>query len=496
MRTDQSQEPPIALASPSVVGGGRPEAALGLAPLDSMRLGASLPSLGVSCGRKTGAIALAALILATFAIVATAAADPSILVPRSAQTFPGWEAGPLHNLFSRLITNPIALGNVFSGLMIALFVAYALVLASVRTLTMRTIAICIVALNLIILMSPPLQLTDVFNYLGYARLGGLHHLNPYTHVIKQEFFDPVYQLSSWHSLKSPYGPLFTAFTYPLALLPLAVAYWTIKVVTVALSLGFIALVGLCARQLGRDPRFAVAFVALNPIVLIYAVGGFHNDFFMLVPSMAAIALVLARRDRAAGAAVTVAIAIKFTAIVLLPFLLLAARSRQRWIRITAGAIGAAGPLAVLSVALFGLSIPNLSDQSSLLTALSLPNLVGWLIGIGGGAPGLLRVASAAVVVVIAFQLHRRRDWLAGAGWSTFALIASLAWLVPWYVIWLLPLAALGTDVRLRRTALALTLFLVIAFAPATGVYLAKHGIDPLASSVGQASKSRQQFLAQ
>ena len=69
-------------------------------------------------------------------------------------------------------------------------------------------------LHVILLMSPPLQLTDVFNYLGYARLGGLHHLNPYTHVIRQEFFDPIYRFSTWHNLRSPYGPLFTALTLP------------------------------------------------------------------------------------------------------------------------------------------------------------------------------------------------------------------------------------------------------------------------------------------
>ena len=58
---------------------------------------------------------------------------------------------------------------------------------------------------MILLLSPPLQLTDLFNYLGYARLGGLHHLNPYTHVIGQEMHDPVFHFTTWHNLNSPYG---------------------------------------------------------------------------------------------------------------------------------------------------------------------------------------------------------------------------------------------------------------------------------------------------
>ncbi len=499
MRADQSQaETPIALGSGSAAGATarQPDASVTLPRFGPLRLGDSLPRLRVRFGRSSGRAALTVLVLATFAVVATAAAGPSVLVPRSAQTFPGWEAGPLHLVIPQLIENPRTLGLVFSLVVLAMLGAYGVMLASVRTFSMRTIAIGVLALHAILLLSPPLQLTDVFNYLGYSRLGGLHHLNPYTHVIKQEFFDPVFRFSSWHSLKSPYGPLFTALSYPLAFLPLPVAYWLLKLMTVLVSLGFVALVWQCARQLGRDPRFAVVFVAFNPIFLIYAVAGFHNDFFMLVPSMGAIALVLARRDRAAGAAVMVAVAVKFTAVLLLPFLLVAARNKPRRIRMIVGAAVASVPLLAIDLALFGLSIPNLSQQSSLLTDFSIPNVFGDLVGIGGGTPGLLRVASVAVVLVVAHQVYRRRDWLSGAGWSTLALIASLAWLVPWYVIWLLPLAALGTSVRLRRAALALTLFLVIAFVPATGIYLSQHGIDLLSSSAGQASKSLQNKLAQ
>ncbi|HEY3725786.1 MAG TPA: glycosyltransferase family 87 protein [Solirubrobacteraceae bacterium] len=500
MLQDSNQpERPITLASGPIAGAGATagggEGAVALPRIDTSRLRAALPWLRVRFGRRAGRSALAALILATFAVVACAAAGPSILVPRSAQTFPNWEAGPLHDFVTRIIEDPQTLGLAFSGVLAAMVLAYGIVLASVRTLSMKSIAICVVILHAILLLSPPLQLTDLFNYLGYARLGALHHLNPYTHVIKQEFYDPVYRFTSWHNLKSPYGPLFTALSYPLAFTSLPVAYWTVKVVTVLLSLGFVAIVWQCARQLGHDPRFAVVFVALNPIFLLYAVAGFHNDFFMLAASMGAISLLLARRDRAAGALLMIAIAVKFTAVVLLPFLLLGARTRARAIKLLVGAAVTAVPLIAISVSLFGLSIPNLSDQSSLLTDFSIPNLFGLAIGIGGGAPALLRLANVAVVLVVAYEVYRRRDWLIGAGWSTFALIASLAWLVPWYVVWLLPLAALATSVRLRRTALVLTLFLVFAFVPATSIYFAKHGINLLSSSVGQASKSHQHKLA-
>jgi hypothetical protein len=498
MLQDPNQpERPVAMATGPIAGAGaaQGEGTVTLPRLRAPGLPASLPRPRFRVGRRTGQVAIAMLLVGTFAVVAAAAGGPSILVPRSNQLFPNWEAGPLHDVFSRLIDDPQTLGLAFSGVVVLMTVAYGLALGAVRTMSMRTIAIVVVLLHVILLMSPPLQLTDLFNYLAYSRLGALHHLNPYTHVIKQEFFDPVYQFTSWHNLKSPYGPLFTAFSYPLAFMSLSAAYWTTKVATVLLSLGFVAIVWQCARQLGRDPRFAVVFVAFNPIFLLYAVAGFHNDFFMLVASTGAISLLLGRHDRTAGAALMIAVAIKFTAIVLLPFLLLGARTRARVIKVLVGAGAAAIPLAALTLVLFGLSIPNLSDQSSLLTDFSIPNIFGLLIGAGGGAPWLLRVATVGVVAMVGYQVYRRRDWLNGAGWSTLALIASLAWLVPWYVIWLLPLAALGTSVALRRLAIVLTVYLVLAFMPATAIYTAQHGINLLSSPVGQHSSARQHKLA-
>jgi uncharacterized membrane protein len=338
------------------------------------------------------------------------------------------------------------------------------------------------------LMSPPLQLTDLFNYLGYARLGALHHMNPYTHVIASASHDPVYRLSTWHSLHSPYGELFTALSYPLAFLPLSVAYWTIKVTVVLAALAFVWVVSVCARKLDRDPRFVIAFVAFNPIFIIYAVGGFHNDFFMLLPLMGAIALLLHRRDRAAGAVLVLAVAVKFTAVILLPFLLIGARTRKRCLRVLSGAVLAAIPLLVVSLALFGFSLPNLSDQSTLLTDYSVPQVVGLVLGIGGGTPGLLRLADVLVAATVLYLIWRRRQWVSSAGWATFALILSLSWLMPWYVVWLLPLAALGTSARLRRAAVVLTLFLTLTFLPVVWWYMHQHNIDPLRGSAGRTSE--------
>jgi hypothetical protein len=449
----------------------------------------------IALGRRTAWVALSALILATLAVVAYATSGPTILVPRSARVFPTWEAGPLHLITPRPLTDPWALDVIFSVVLAAMVIAYGVAMLAIRSVTMRALVIVILVLHAILLLSPPLQLSDIFNYLGYARLGALHGLSPYTHGISAEHFDPIFQFASWDDLRSPYGELFTALSYPLAFLPLPISFWIIKVAIVGLSLLFLWLIWWCAVKLGRDPRFVVGFVALNPIYLIYAIAGFHNDFLMLDASMAAIAFVLSGRDRAAGAAFVVAVAVKFTVILLGPFLLIGVGTRRRSKELVIGGLIAAIPLAAMSIALFGTDLPNLQQQSSLLTELSIPNLIGLLLGVGGGTSTVLDAADLFVVAVVLFFFFRRRDWLAGAGWSTLALLVGLAWLVPWYVVWVLPLAALGSSPWLRRATALMTIFLVATFAPAVTTYLANHNINPLDTPAGRASQRLQNKLA-
>lgn len=490
----ESAQADSAIALSSSVAGSAGDVALPRFSVRWARL--PVPRVRVAFGPAANRSALASILVCALALVLFSTSGPTILVPRSNEVFPGWFAGPLHLLSTGLPNGVYTLSFGLTGVLLVMLVAYFVILASVRTMPMRLIVSCIVALHVILLMSPPLQLTDLFNYLGYARLGALHGLNPYTHVIVGEIHDPVYRFSTWHNLHSPYGPLFTALTYLLPLGSLSLSYWLLKVITVLASFGFLALVWRCAVSLGRDPRYALVFVALNPIYLVYAIGGFHNDFFMLIPSMGAIALLLARRDRYAGAVLMLAVAVKFTAVLLLPFLLVAVRpSRKRMRHIVEGAVLGAVPLVAMSLALFGFSLPNLQDQSTLLTDFSVPNVIGLVIG-GGGTPTLLRVIDLLVVVWVVLLLFRARgDWISRAGWATLALLFSLAWLMPWYVIWVAPLAALGTSVRLRRATLAFSVFIVLTFLPALSIYMTHKGINPLATPAGAVSQKLQQKLA-
>jgi hypothetical protein len=153
------------------------------------------------------------------------------------------------------------------------------------------------------------------------------------------------------------------------------------------------------------------------------------------------------------------------------------------------------PLAVASVAVFGFALPNAADQSTIVTALSPVNLFGVIFHLGGatpvveGATKLLFVASAGTVAVVAAR-RGKPDWLSGAGWATLALLLTMSWFMPWYIIWLLPLAALSTSPQLRRAALAMTAFAAMTFLPVTGTILADLHVGLMQSRADHASLVR------
>ncbi len=60
-----------------------------------------------------------------------------------------------------------------------------------------------------------------------------------------------------------------------------------------------------------------------------------------------------------------------------------------------------------------------------------------------------------VALIVAVRKHRI-DWITATGWAVVALLVTSTFLLPWYVVWLLPFAALTDSRALRVAALALT----------------------------------------
>jgi hypothetical protein len=410
---------------------------------------------------------LLALVGAVGFIAASSASGDAIIDTASAPE-PSWVAGPLRGIV------PAITPDGFGVAMLVALVAYAVAIALAHHLLPGRLWSAIVLANVLVLLAPPLLSSDVFGYIAYARLGVVHGLNPYVHPPSAAPAESVFPLVYWQGQTSPYGPLFTLLSYPLGLVGAVAALWALKAAATAACIATARVVWRHAGRLGVDRTRATALLALNPLLLVYAAGGAHNDpLVMLLTTAGIVALAPIRRGRArhpiAGmGALVAAAATKVTGAVALPFALAASR-RDRATLAAAAAIAALA--AALALAVFGThlldQVSAISSGADYLNDYSGPQLLAHLLGTDVGAPihaaGIAFVGSVALWQLV--RTLRGASWIAAAGWTTLAALLAVPSLAPWYVCWLLPFAALHEGRALRWATLLFTVALVLGYVP-------------------------------
>ena len=410
-----------------------------------------------------GRVGLAGL-LATGLLISLSAAHTQSLLPRSLRPVPGWLAGAFGH---------VGLDIGLPGLILALslmFLSYALAVGATKQLSRRAVLGSIATLNVLALVAPPLMSSDLFSYIAYGRLGAMYGINPYLHGPNLIAFDPLYQMIGvqWTHTPTVYGPLFTALSYPLAGLGIAANVFAYKGIAALSCLAIVALTWHAARLRGIDPVKAVALVGLNPVIVVYGVGGGHNDLLMLAILVAGIYVLLRQREGTGGAMIMAATAVKLTAGMLLPFALAAAAGRRvatsGRARLLTGAALAGVGFCGLGVLLFGSGplhlLGTLTGIQSGSGSHSITGFVLDAVGLGRFNNAVGDVLHVAYAIDLVWLIHRvwigRLDWITAAGWATVGLLVSAGLLMPWYIAWLIPFAALSSDRRLRLTAIALT----------------------------------------
>jgi alpha-1,6-mannosyltransferase len=363
------------------------------------------------------------------------------------------------------------------------FGAYLAVLAGAPRLGRRVVWGAIVVLVVGFATAPVLLSHDAYSYLDYARLGVVHGLDPYLHPPLAAPADPALAHVTWSDTTSAYGPLFTLATYPLAWLPVGLAIAALKAAAALSILGLALIVSRLAAWRGADPLRAAAFVALNPLVLVHVVGGAHNDGPAMLLAMLGVAAILGAREASGGAALVAAAATKASTLFIAPFAAVAA-ARQgsagrfptscvgfRPIgRLLAGAALAAGVIGAAAYLGFGwdwLHALGLAGENQGRTSyMSIPITVARLTGLD---PDAVRLTALVLFLTLFLQLllwtWRGFDWIRASAWTATALLLATAWLLPWYLIWPLPLAAISRDRPLQLLLLALTAYQLGARIP-------------------------------
>ncbi|MGO9490195.1 MAG: glycosyltransferase 87 family protein [Solirubrobacteraceae bacterium] len=422
-----------------------------------MSVAAASEPLPVGVRQARWAPALAALfglliLAATTEVVIDGSVGHSALIPKQ-PAIAGWLSGLGERLGYR----------VFVIALLVAAVSYAGLLALASTsgpvaISKRWAIALLVALHLVVFVGPILLSTDVFSYIAYARMGVEHGLNPYLHGPAAIAQDPVFKYvgHDWRNVATAYGPLYTLFSYPLALLGVEGALWGMKLEALLASAGTLLLVWRCARIRKLEPVFAILAVGANPLYVIYGLGGAHNDLVMMLLMMAAVALMLRRpatrlREGAAGAIVVAGALVKATVAALLPFMIL---SRRRLAPIL-GALAALLVGAVVAYLAFGVHgldiVAALNRDAAFVSTDSFANEIAHLLGKPGVFPvdhDLLKAVLVLIILHLLWRTWRGYDWVAASGWTLLAISVTSTWLLAWYILWPLPLAVVARDRRL------------------------------------------------
>jgi hypothetical protein len=410
--------------------------------------------------RRLGGRLVVPTLVAFFAAAAVplALAGPRF-VPAAAHAKPEWLLG--------VYGNGLALrGPWFFVCLLLAFLAYLGLVALADRIPTRVLWSVVVGAAVLFLLAPPLLSQDVFSYIAYARLGARHGLDPYVAVPAAVPHDAVLPFVGWREAVSAYGPLFTLGTYPLGLLGVPAALWLLKCVAAISVVGIAVIAARAAAVRGADPARAAALIALNPVVLVDVIGGAHNDALTVLLVTAAVAT-LGRNEIAAGASVVGSAALKASALVAAPFALLAARGRRKLLAAEIGALTIAG---AVSYAAFGATPLNavgvLGLDQSLTSRHSVPSTLARVADLGVAPVQVtLQLAYLALLAALLVRTARGVDWVRSAGWAAFGLLVATSWLMPWYVLWVLPFAAVAGDGPLSVAALGLCAFQLASRVP-------------------------------
>lgn len=343
-------------------------------------------------------------------------------------------------------------------------------------------------------LSAPMGSRDVYAYACQGLLYA-HGLNPYQ-TGPAALLSPWLPTMSayWEHTPAPYGPLAIMVSGAAAALSaghLVLALGWLRLAALAGVVLIAVFVPRLARACGVNPVEASWLGAASPLVAIDLLSAAHHDALMIGLLLAGLYLATRRRKWPAGIVLGLAVAVKATALIALPFAAILAApavlGRGRLVR--GGAVvvlpAVASFLAMTGVSRLGFGwIKATPGPHSLMHWLSVPTGIGMIIGemlhLAGVPHGIavtvpvVRVIAGYVVLPAAlitlwWRVRHSTDTRRVIEYTGYALAAAVLMsplVYPWYFI--APIAVLAvaaTRPQVRTALAAITLFGVFVILP-------------------------------
>jgi hypothetical protein len=343
-----------------------------------------------------------------------------------------------------------------------------------------------------LLLAPPLFSRDVYTYAAQGEMVS-HHIDPYSYGPNVLGVTPFNTLadSVWSGNESPYGPTFLTVDGLVdqasghQILADLVLLRLLEVAGIALM---VAATPTLARSLKRDPAHAVLLGAGSPLVLLFLVGGDHND--ALMAGLLVAGLAVAKRVGTVPGVILCALAagVKSPAALGVLFLGWVWAGPDAGTRRRIGHTAVAGVIALATIEVMALIsgtgwgwIRTTTTADAAFTGVTPVNVVARGISILShavlvpistmGARPVFSVLGLLIAVYVGYRLLMRspQDGVVRCLGLTLLVLSLLgpivwAWYVTWGVVVLAP-AAVG---RLRTALIVISTFWV--FAGVTSVH--------------------------
>ncbi len=309
----------------------------------------------------------------------------------------------------------------------------------------------------------PATAIDVYIYAARSHLLTDYGLDPSTVTPDRLWdFDPYvsYASQEWADDTSPYGPLWNVIAAPATAFDgerIEIAVLIFKAIMVAGTAATAMLIHDIARRVQPHLALSATLAWLwCPIVLWEGVANAHNDVLLILLVVAALWCWVSGHEGGVVPLLGAAALLKVVAVMLIPAAIVAIIFRIGWNRRLMAVVGqtAAMSLAILWVAFtpffdIGGTIDAIQSQrgvwvtSPALLAATIKDELGYGFDFG---PIYERFSTAVIVVLTiggALVAWRRPEALARIGYEQlfWFLLLATSNLRPWYIIWLVALAA-------------------------------------------------------
>jgi len=394
-----------------------------------------------------------------------------------------------------------------------------------------------VLIVVIYVLAPVMLSRDIAAYASYGRIIVVYHANPYYTVPAAFPNDPILQASDWQGVVTAYGPIWLAACAISTLIAgNSMLHYILfyRILGLAVHLVNIGLVTTILRKMGYPPRTVVTGTVLyawNPLVLLESCMSGHNDTAMVTCILLGVFLCLhAEHDNFRYTrsylppllAFMCAALIKFTAAPIIVFylVLLARRvfinsssiQRQglwaRWWLVLRPITG----VALVSILVSGvLYAPLWAGHTPQEIAASLASPPASRLAFGSILLALQKVAALHQLDAHFLFLSLHSTWniinavvvfslcAIGAIWlwripttqtvvqamlaTLGALLVVTPWFFPWYVVWLVGLAAVSVPIHRGYLVRALVASISVFSASALLIYLFR-GYPPVGDWIG------------